>query len=295
MLKCLIYANQESIIDMGEAQMKIYDGRFDKKIADTTHTVAVVSANKMICTDNDYLTIRKNGRNDWSLFYCESGKMLFDDNKFLKQGQVWIYPPNVPQKYIIYRKDNTVYRYLHFIGSDVFALINGLGISVGQAIDIKDAFLSEIFDKIQYFVSLSDFKAAIHSEYHTLRLLTGLAKVEKNAVCQDMKLVTDKMEHSFASKYNASDYAKMLNVSVDRFNHIFKELLCVSPYSFYMNLRIENAKTLLEETDMKIKDIAEKCGYHDALYFSKAYKKQTGFTPYDFRGKVGKGDFENEA
>ena len=53
------------------------------------------------------MTIRRNGRADWSLFYCESGIMSFDDHK-VTSGQVWIYPPNVPQRYIVSAADNTV-------------------------------------------------------------------------------------------------------------------------------------------------------------------------------------------
>ena len=55
--------------------MKVYDGRFDKKALPTKHTIAVVSANRIICGENDQMTIRRNGREDWSLFYCEAGKL----------------------------------------------------------------------------------------------------------------------------------------------------------------------------------------------------------------------------
>ena len=74
--------------------MQIYDGRDDKKAAPTNDTANVISAGRCLCPSTDHMTIRRNGRADWSLFYCESGIMSFDDQKVIPR-QVWIYPPNV--------------------------------------------------------------------------------------------------------------------------------------------------------------------------------------------------------
>ena len=60
--------------------MQIYDGRNDIKAAPTKHTVAVVSTNRIVCGENDQMTIRKNGREDWSLFYCESVRLFFGED-----------------------------------------------------------------------------------------------------------------------------------------------------------------------------------------------------------------------
>jgi hypothetical protein len=51
--------------------MQIYDGRRDRPVPVTTHTVAVVSASRRRSPDYDSMTLRKDGRRDWSLFFCE--------------------------------------------------------------------------------------------------------------------------------------------------------------------------------------------------------------------------------
>ena len=53
--------------------MEVYDGSGDKKAQPTSHTVAVVSAGRIICGERDHMTLRKSGRQDWSLYYCEAG------------------------------------------------------------------------------------------------------------------------------------------------------------------------------------------------------------------------------
>ena len=60
-------------------KMNIYNGARDKKEPPTNHTVAVVSANRILCGSVDGMTIRKNGREDWSLFYCEKGRLYFEN------------------------------------------------------------------------------------------------------------------------------------------------------------------------------------------------------------------------
>lgn len=265
--------------------MRVYDGRFDKKIFPTKHTVKVISSNRVFGVDNDYMTIRKNGREDWSLFYCQNGCMYFD-NCHIKENEVWIYPPNTPQMYMIYEKDKTIYYYLHFTGSDIDNLLRSLDVKLQKPIEIKSGSFSDIFENIIKCLEKATAKAELCAEYHTLWLLSKLVNdTEYSFENNLLSRVTDDMEYRISQKYDAKYYAGMMNLSVGRFNHIFKEQLGVAPYTYYLELRISNAKNLLEETNLKIKDISEKCGYEDQVYFSQSFKKSVGMTPSQYRKK----------
>lgn len=263
--------------------MHIYDGSRDRKAPITNHTILVVSANRIVGDNRDLMTIRKKGREDWSLFYCERGKICFEEAT-VSEGQMWIYPPNVPQKYIRHQKDNTIYHYLHFTGSDVALLLKELKIEPMKIIEVKSESVLEIFDRIQKGVAGKSALSALKAEYHTLQLLSKIAKPDiPKPATSIMKRVTDNMEHTFSDDYNPEHYAKMFNVSVSRFNHMFKEYMGISPYNYYINLRISNACSLLENTELKILDIAQKCGYLDPLYFTQAFKSKVGLTPSQYR------------
>lgn len=265
--------------------MLIYDGRDDKKALPTKHTAAVISASRIQCGNNDHMTIRKKGRMDWSLFYCESGRMYFEDT-ILEAGQIWIYAPDVSQKYMVYRRDKTIYRYLHFTGSDMENLLDTLGIHTSKALDVNKYGISEIMENIQNNLADDSPLARLNAEYTVLQLLSKLAKCDAQpSGMHMMQQVTDNMEHSFVAAYDAAYYAGMLKISVSRFNHLFRECVGVSPYAYYVNLRITNACRLLEDTDLKMKEIAEKCGYENALYFGQAFKKTIGMTPSMYRRK----------
>ena len=270
--------------------MQIYDGSKDKKALPTKHTISVVSANRVVQGEKDFMTVRKNGREDWSLFYCEEGRLVFED-MVLKEDMIWIYPPKTPQKYILYGKDNTIYHYLHFTGSDVENLLRSLGINLLMPIEANRQMVLKAFNNIETAMLTENTISKLTAEYNTLYLISRIAKEKtKDSKVGGMKRVLDDMQHSFARKYEASYYAEMLNLSVGRFNHLFKEYIGQSPYMYLLNLRIDNAAALLEETDNKIKDIAEQCGFEDPLYFTQVFKRLRGNTPSEYRKTKGLGD-----
>ena len=269
--------------DIEVVNMQIYDGTKDKKFTPSNHTVSVISANRIAHGENDHMTMRKNGREDWSLFYCESGCLYFDDQA-LKPGNIWIYPPRVPQRYIAYGRDRAVYRYLHFTGIDVEKMLTSLEIPFRSPIEIAGTSVLNALDNIQ-LAGLDDSPLSkLRAEYYTLYLISQIASHKKQvSKAGAIKRVMDDMEHAFAGEYKASYYADLLNVSESRFNHLFKEQTGQSPYTFFINLRIENAAALLEGTDLKIKDVAQQCGFEDPWYFTQAFKRIRGLTPSQYR------------
>lgn len=62
----------------------------------------------------------------------------------------------------------------------------------------------------------------------------------------------------------------------------FKQIAGKNFIEYLTELRIEKAKELLRETDMKINDISEQVGYQNS-YFNRIFKKQEGMTPSQYR------------
>jgi AraC-like DNA-binding protein len=61
-----------------------------------------------------------------------------------------------------------------------------------------------------------------------------------------------------------------------------RELGC-TPQQYLISLRIRLAKQLLLESDLPIAQIAQRCGYANAYYFSNAFRTCTGISPSAFR------------
>jgi len=264
--------------------MFVYKGGKDLKAPTTQRTARLVSAGTVSHYNTDKMTIRKSGREDWSLFFCVEGSIYFDEIK-LDKGQIWIYPPRVPQQYVAYKKDNTVYRFIHFTGKDIDTLFGELNIKPFTPIVPKKDFSAEIIKEIISVQNFNDSSSLLKGEYLLLRLFSFLIGDEKKPLQQNhnIKLITDYMEHSYFEPYDAKRFSKMLNISESRFNHLFKEQTGISPKGYYSNIRIDNACRLLESTSLKINEISARVGYDDPLHFGQIFKKFKGLSPRAYR------------
>lgn len=63
----------------------------------------------------------------------------------------------------------------------------------------------------------------------------------------------------------------------------FKQATGSTVMAYFINLKIERAKSLLRETDMSIGDISTLLAFDTSNYFSKIFKKHTGYTPSTYR------------
>ncbi len=66
-----------------------------------------------------------------------------------------------------------------------------------------------------------------------------------------------------------------------------------APNEYITLLRINRARGLLLETDLQVKEIAARCGFSSAYYFSRCFTAQAGASPREFRRRYGESDQSN--
>ncbi|MFD0693243.1 response regulator [Paenibacillus sp. GCM10027628] len=79
--------------------------------------------------------------------------------------------------------------------------------------------------------------------------------------------------------------ADAVHVSKSYFSLLFKKQTGQNFIDYLIDLRIREAKRLLIIKESRIYEVAEAAGFNDVKYFSKLFKKMTGFTPGEFREK----------
>ncbi len=84
--------------------------------------------------------------------------------------------------------------------------------------------------------------------------------------------------------------ATHIGVSEAYFSRTFKEEMNISFIKYLITLRLEKAKELLLETDIKTIDIAFNVGFSDYPHFSKTFKKYYGVTPSELRKQLKAGN-----
>lgn len=95
-----------------------------------------------------------------------------------------------------------------------------------------------------------------------------------------------------ALKYIQDNYNKDLNMAVvsnyismnySLFSYVFKQYTGYNFVNYLKNLRVNEAKRLLEETDLRVNEISGKVGYNNEKHFMKTFKNTCGVSPTEYR------------
>lgn len=137
-----------------------------------------------------------------------------------------------------------------------------------------------IFETILKLSSLKDVEVWLR------KIKSGLCRfIASKETVQNNKLVSAAKRYvieNFGISINLQDVASMLNISAGYFSTIFKQVTGISFIDYVTEVKINEAKRLLKESNYKIYEIAQKTGYENAYYFSKVFKKVTGLTPREY-------------
>ena len=87
------------------------------------------------------------------------------------------------------------------------------------------------------------------------------------------------MEAHIEDPLNLTDVANAVGLSQRQLERLFVNNLERTPKKFYVELRLQKARNLLLQTDLKIIDIAVICGFVSAGHFSKVYKYHYKISP----------------
>ncbi|HJV46647.1 MAG TPA: response regulator [Bacillota bacterium] len=80
-----------------------------------------------------------------------------------------------------------------------------------------------------------------------------------------------------------TEAAAYVHLNPSYLSKLFKEKTEQNFVDFVLDIRMNEAKKLLEVTSLRITEITERLGYSDITYFSNAFKRKTGLTPSEYR------------
>ena len=84
-------------------------------------------------------------------------------------------------------------------------------------------------------------------------------------------------------KLNLAELAGQYYLSYVQFSRRFKAATGATPQAYIAGLRLNKAKTLLSDTDMPIKQVAQNCGFGSEYYFSNFFHKYCRMSPSQYR------------
>lgn len=100
---------------------------------------------------------------------------------------------------------------------------------------------------------------------------------------QAVKIAADYAARHYREAVGLGDVAEAAGVNSTYLSYLFSQEMGIGFANYLLNLRMEHAKKLLRETNLKMWQVAEESGFNDYHYFSKVFKKAEGMSPAQYR------------
>lgn len=101
-----------------------------------------------------------------------------------------------------------------------------------------------------------------------------------------LQLMMQYIHQKFAYNISLSDIADQAKVSKSTALNLFQRYLGISPVTYLVNYRLQEAAKLLASTEKKVTVISKDTGFDSVDYFCKAFKKYYKLTPTEYRKKA---------
>jgi AraC-like DNA-binding protein len=96
----------------------------------------------------------------------------------------------------------------------------------------------------------------------------------------------DRMRECSDTALNMPELASQLKVSYRWFRRAFAHHTGLSPNHYFLEIRLAQARSLLAQTALPIKEIADRLGFEDPQYFCKFFHKKVGAAPGVWRERT---------
>lgn len=229
-------------------------------------------------------SVKLHKHNYWEIIYVTEGvgTIKTRDNTIIeyKKGEIVCIPPEI--QHINYSASG--FKNIHFTVEDWTPPINTIFL-------IKESDLTKDFYPI--IKLLYRYAHSLTADHPIIFALSACVTEFLNHMLNSSKpdkttqiIVNEITNHYTDTKFDIEDAYNLIPLSKEYVRKMFIKEHGISPSQFLKSKRISLAKKLLSQKDvydLRISEIAENCGFDDPTYFSRMFKKETGFAPNEFK------------
>ena len=151
------------------------------------------------------------------------------------------------------------------------------GVDVDALLDYQDPY-SKVFQMADTPSILSWFFQTVELLAHSISMQHS--KTDSNLLALAKKKIQDCFNDP---ELSLSLISSQLDITPTYFSAFFIREMGIGFNEYVTSLRIEKAKQMLSETNLKINSVATQCGFRSASYFIVVFRKQTGSSPSEYR------------
>jgi AraC-like DNA-binding protein len=243
--------------------------------------------------------------NYYLIHYILSGRGTFEyggQAYELGAGDCFLIEPERLVSYTADAKHPWHYRWAAFQGASVPTLLNAVGFSAGRSVayGLTDRTVAKTFNRMQTALRDRTAHAAFEATgaLYVLLAACGQALIAQHGTDTAVPelpaagIVREAIHYlttQYAEEITIETMADSLGYNRAYLSRLFKHNTGLTPVTFLLRLRIDNARRLLRERrDLTVEQIAFSVGFRDPLYFSKQFKRMHGQSPSEYRVIAGR-------
>ena len=220
------------------------------------------------------------------LYFLTSGTAklhLYDKTVELLPGNVYFIPAFSIVQSEIHGEMNKYY--IHFLAdSPIFGLYRYISDRCSvEADELTEGLFRRVIDNYTSNTQEAHLKVQGAMNLLLASFFTDVSADRHSLI--KFEAVLKHIDENYKRNIPLSELAAIMNISTMYFSNYFKQVFHISPKQYIMNVRMDNAKELLLDSDMSILEVGTAVGIDDQNYFSRIFKKHCGMSPTEFRNE----------
>lgn len=219
--------------------------------------------------------------------YSGTGTLHVEQDEYHpSEGDIYILTEKSKHAYIPDKNDPWTKIYINLRGTAVSGLIRAFGLHkkvvYKNCQELRPIF-EEIFEEVKKDVPVEQIMERCAGLVMKLLIRLYRHEVQEDDVPDEVRTVKWFIDNNYRTNLTMDDIAASVYRSNDYVKKQFKQYYGVTPYAYYLDVKVTHAKYLLQRTNLSIKQIADRLGYKSDRYFSKRFREITGITATQFR------------
>lgn len=133
-------------------------------------------------------------------------------------------------------------------------------------------------------VETKELDLSLMEEYSQINVIDkGAEEIPLNRLNVLVTMIEEYIKKNFMNDISMQDAARAVSYSDAYFSKMFKQQYGLNFTAFLAEYRIEEAKKLLRQPTVSVKDVGTRVGYPDSNYFARVFRRMNGVTPSEYR------------
>jgi len=211
------------------------------------------------------------------------GEVIVDGKRYTaKAGDVYILREGEPHIYCSKASNPWKKLWINYSSSYMLSFLDAYGIKSGVYHNCENT--RALFEKAYECASSGDSYTDIgYGVVECLHEIIHTVAKQSNIASDEARDIKETLNRAVYERVGLDELAERIHMSKSNIIRVFKKKYGVTPYEYILSLKISNAKILLKDTNMTVKEIAEILCFSDERHFSTQFLKRVGVRPRQYR------------